>query len=207
MEIELWENNDMRPEFLPDQIILLSFSGQSFFFSFVNIMNWNNVGFDVVVTKLMNGGVDTLHFVKMYVVKEHWKSKLLLLMRVTFYTNTILLLFTIFYYYSWWCETEFTWYCGHFWPIVPAPDDRWGWLWSSWWNEDWQGKPKEKTWPSATFSATYPTRPDPGSNKDLSYGVAYFILDFELDNRIFMLLYRYEHQNDGCNRYSPYNRI
>jgi hypothetical protein len=18
-------------------------------------------------------------------------------------------------------------YCGHFWPIVPAPDDRWGW--------------------------------------------------------------------------------
>jgi hypothetical protein len=28
-------------------------------------------------------------------------------------------------------------YCGHFWPIVPAPDDRWGWLWSNWWNEDW----------------------------------------------------------------------
>jgi hypothetical protein len=34
-------------------------------------------------------------------------------------------------------------YCGHFWPIVPAPDDRWGWLWSNWW------KPKysEKTCP------------------------------------------------------------
>jgi hypothetical protein len=26
-------------------------------------------------------------------------------------------------------------YRGHFWPIVPAPDDRWGWLWSNWWNE------------------------------------------------------------------------
>jgi hypothetical protein len=33
-------------------------------------------------------------------------------------------------------------YCGYFWPIVPTPDDRWGWLWSSWWNEDWQEKPK-----------------------------------------------------------------
>jgi hypothetical protein len=29
-------------------------------------------------------------------------------------------------------------YCGHFWPLVPAPDDMWGWLWSNWWNEDWQ---------------------------------------------------------------------
>jgi hypothetical protein len=37
--------------------------------------------------------------------------------------------------------TESTWYVGHCWPIVPAPDDQW-WLWSSWWNEDWQGKPK-----------------------------------------------------------------
>jgi hypothetical protein len=38
-------------------------------------------------------------------------------------------------------------YCGHYWPIVPAPDDRWWWLWRNWWNEDWQGKPKysEKT--------------------------------------------------------------
>jgi hypothetical protein len=25
------------------------------------------------------------------------------------------------------------------WPIVPPPDDRWGWLRSSWWNENWQG--------------------------------------------------------------------
>jgi hypothetical protein len=57
-------------------------------------------------------------------------------------------------------------YCGHFWPIVQAPDDRWVWLWSNWWNEDWQGKPKysEKTCPRATLSTTNPTWPDPSSN-------------------------------------------
>jgi hypothetical protein len=22
--------------------------------------------------------------------------------------------------------------CGHYWPIVPAPDDRWWWLWRNW---------------------------------------------------------------------------
>jgi hypothetical protein len=46
-------------------------------------------------------------------------------------------------------------YCGHYWPIVPAPDDRWWWLWRNWWNEDWQEKPKysEKTCPRATLSA------------------------------------------------------
>jgi hypothetical protein len=77
------------------------------------------------------------------------------------------------------------WYYGHFWPIVPAPDDRWGWLWSNWRNEDWQGKPKysEKTFPSATLSTTNPTWPDPGSNPGcrggkpatnrLSYGAAF----------------------------------
>jgi hypothetical protein len=55
-------------------------------------------------------------------------------------------------------------YCGHYWPIVPAPDDRWGWLWRNWWNKDWQGKPKysEKTYPSATLSTTNPTWLDPG---------------------------------------------
>jgi hypothetical protein len=75
-------------------------------------------------------------------------------------------------------------YCGHFWPIVPAPDDRWGWLWSNWWNEDRQGNPKysEKTCPGATLSTTNPTWPDPASNPGrrggkpatnrLSYGVA-----------------------------------
>jgi hypothetical protein len=51
------------------------------------------------------------------------------------------------------------------WPIVLAPDDRW--LWSSRWNENWQGKPKysEKTFPSATLSTTNPTWPDLGSNR------------------------------------------
>jgi hypothetical protein len=41
-------------------------------------------------------------------------------------------------------------YCGHFWPTVPAPDDRWGLLWSNWLNEDWQGKLKysKKTTPA-----------------------------------------------------------
>jgi hypothetical protein len=75
-------------------------------------------------------------------------------------------------------------YCGLFWPIVPAPDDRWGWMWSNWWNGNWQGKPKysEKTRPSATLSTTNPTWPDPGSNPGrrdgkpvtnrLSYGAA-----------------------------------
>jgi hypothetical protein len=65
-----------------------------------------------------------------------------------------------------------------------GPDDRWWWLWSNWWNEDWQGKPKysEKTCPSATSSTTNPTL-DPGSNPGrrggeppanrLSYGATY----------------------------------
>jgi hypothetical protein len=54
-------------------------------------------------------------------------------------------------------------YCGHYWPIIPALDDRWGWLWRNWWNEDWQGKPKysEETCRSATLSTTksHMTRP------------------------------------------------
>jgi hypothetical protein len=88
-----------------------------------------------------------------------------------------------FFSFSGWGETESTWYVGHCRPIVPAPDDRW-WLWSSRWNEDWQGKPKysEKTCPSATLSNTNPTWPDLGSNPGrrggkpatnrLSYGTA-----------------------------------
>jgi hypothetical protein len=65
-----------------------------------------------------------------------------------------------------WGETESTWYCGHYWPIIPAPDDRWWWLWSNWWNGDWQGKPKysEKTFPSTTLSTTNPTWADPSPN-------------------------------------------
>jgi hypothetical protein len=83
-----------------------------------------------------------------------------------------------------WRDFKSTRDCGHFWPIVQAPDDRWGWLWSNWWNEDWQGKPKhaEKTYPSATLSTRNSTWPDPGSNPGrrgvkpatnrLSYGAA-----------------------------------
>jgi hypothetical protein len=51
------------------------------------------------------------------------------------------------------------------WSIVPALDDTW-WVWSSRWNEDWQGKPKysEKTYSSANLFTTNATRPDLGSN-------------------------------------------
>jgi hypothetical protein len=60
-----------------------------------------------------------------------------------------------------------SWYCGHYWPTVPAPDDRW--WWRNWWNEDWQGKPKhsEKTCPSATLPTTNPT----GVYQDLNPGL------------------------------------
>jgi hypothetical protein len=39
------------------------------------------------------------------------------------------------------------------WPTVPEPDDRWGWLWSNWWNEDWQERPKysDKNLPQCHF--------------------------------------------------------
>jgi hypothetical protein len=76
------------------------------------------------------------------------------------------------------------------WPILPAPDDRWWWMWSCRWNEDWQGKPKysEKTCPSATLSITDPTRPDLRSNSGrrggkpatnrLGYGTATLLSNF-----------------------------
>jgi hypothetical protein len=72
-----------------------------------------------------------------------------------------------------------------YWHIVPAPDDRWWWLWRNWWNEDWQGKPKysEETCPSATLPTTNPTCLDPVLNpihrggkpatNRLSHGAAY----------------------------------
>jgi hypothetical protein len=52
------------------------------------------------------------------------------------------------------------------WPVIPAPDDKRWWLWSSLRNANWQGKPKysEKTCPSITLPTTNPTWPDPGSN-------------------------------------------
>jgi hypothetical protein len=84
-----------------------------------------------------------------------------------------------------------SWYWGHYWPIVPASDDRWWWLSRNWWNEEWQGKPKysEKTFPSTTLSTTNPTWLEPGLNPGcrggkpatnrLSYGAAFnAITDF-----------------------------
>jgi hypothetical protein len=57
-------------------------------------------------------------------------------------------------------------YCGHYWPIVPAPGGRWWWFWNNWWNEYWHGKPKysEKHCPITTLAITNPTWPDPSSN-------------------------------------------
>jgi hypothetical protein len=90
-------------------------------------------------------------------------------------------------YYYWWGETESTWYCGHYWPVIPDTDDRWWWSWSNWWNEDWRGKLKysEKTCPRTTLSTTNPTWPEPGSNRGrrcgksatnrLSYGAAIYL--------------------------------
>jgi hypothetical protein len=52
-------------------------------------------------------------------------------------------------------------------PIVWAPNDRWRWwVWSSQWNENWQGKLKylEKICPSATLSIMDSTWPDLASN-------------------------------------------
>jgi hypothetical protein len=74
-------------------------------------------------------------------------------------------------------------------PIVPAPHDKWWWLWSNRWNANWQGKPKylEKTCPNATLSTTDPTWPDPGTNPGisgwkpatnrLSNGTAFFLVN------------------------------
>jgi hypothetical protein len=33
-----------------------------------------------------------------------------------------------YFFYYWWGGTKSTRYCGHFWPIVQTPDDRWGWF-------------------------------------------------------------------------------
>jgi hypothetical protein len=68
-------------------------------------------------------------------------------------------------------------------------------MWSSRWNENWQGKPKysEKTCSSATLPITNPTWPDLGSNPDhrggkpatnrLSYGTAFIVhVTYPVDN-------------------------
>jgi hypothetical protein len=71
--------------------------------------------------------------------------------------------------------------------IVPAPDDRWWWLWRNWWNEDCAGETEvlgQKLCPSASLCTTYPTWLDPGLNPGrrgwkpasnrLSYSVDYY---------------------------------
>jgi hypothetical protein len=101
-----------------------------------------------------------------------------------------------FFSFSGWGETESTWYVGHC----------WRWVWSSRWNEDWQGKPKysEKTCPSAILSTTNPTWPDlesnpgrrggkPATNR-LSYRTAFspalsLPLLFRLASATYVLLY------------------
>jgi hypothetical protein len=76
---------------------------------------------------------------------------------------------------------ESTWYVGHY--LAYCTSLEW-WMWSIWWNDNWQGKPKysEGTCLSATLSTTNPTWPDLGSNPSrrggkpatnrLSYGTA-----------------------------------
>jgi hypothetical protein len=111
------------------------------------------------------------------------------------------------YFFILWGGTKSTKYCGHFLPVVHAPDNRWGWLWSNWWNEDWQGKPKysEKTCPSATLSTTNPTWPGPGPNPGrrdgkpatnrLSYGAAFNLrigVDAGMDFLLFFIGFQVE---------------
>jgi hypothetical protein len=58
--------------------------------------------------------------------------------RHTAYCPLLLLLFFCFFLWGWDLRHQvlrpLLAYC-------TAPDDRWGWLWSNWWNEDWQRKP------------------------------------------------------------------
>jgi hypothetical protein len=58
------------------------------------------------------------------------------------------------------------------WPIVLAPYDRWWWVWSNHWNENWQAKQSysEKTCHSASVSTTNPIWSDLGSNPGLRGG-------------------------------------
>jgi hypothetical protein len=113
---------------------------------------------------------------------------------LTFRLFVVFLRFSRYYYYLLLLLVGWDWvsgYCGHYWPIIPAPDDRWGWLWKNWRNKDWQGKPKywKKTCPSATLSTTNPTWLYPGFNPDrrggkpatnrLSYGGALCLLQVD----------------------------
>jgi hypothetical protein len=115
-----------------------------------------------------------------------------------------------------------SWYCGHYWPTVPAPDDRWGWLWRNTWNEDWQGKPKysEKTCPSATLSTKNLTWVDTGLNPGrrggkpatnrLSYGAARpCFLIFHISIQVLLHLierFCYRDYPTAIDRMQPYHK-
>jgi hypothetical protein len=77
-----------------------------------------------------------------------------------------------FFYLSGVVRNRVHYYWGHYWPIVPAPDDdgQW-WAWSSRRNAL-QGKQKssEKTCPSAALSTTNPRWLGLSSNPDLRGG-------------------------------------
>jgi hypothetical protein len=85
---------------------------------------------------------------------------------LTLHMWTLVFVVVVFFFFSFlgWGKSPLG-TSGTIWPIVPAPDDKW-WVWSSRWNENWQGKPKysEKTCPRATLSTTNPTWPDLGLN-------------------------------------------
>jgi hypothetical protein len=98
------------------------------------------------------------------------------------------------------------------WPIVPTPDDRWWWMWSNRWNENWQWKPKysEETCPSATLFTTNRTWPDLGSNPGrrggklatnrLSYGTAFIAPQFRTSAPALMQ----RPGKDLCTLWTPY---
>jgi hypothetical protein len=81
-------------------------------------------------------------------------------------------------------------YCGHFWPIVPAPDDRWGWCGAIGGMKIGKGNrsTRRKTCPSATWPdlGSNPGRRDgkPATNR-LNYGAAFlFILACWKENQL-----------------------
>jgi hypothetical protein len=67
----------------------------------------------------------------------------------------------LYFFYSWGGARRH-----HCWAYFTGPRWWWWWVWSSWWNEFYQGRPKysEKTCPSATLSTTNPTCPNLWSN-------------------------------------------
>jgi hypothetical protein len=68
-------------------------------------------------------------------------------------------------------------------------DDRWWWVWSSWWNENWQGKPKylEKTCRTATLSTTNPTWPEHKSSSREKI----LVLSWDKEGILFSFCYKY----------------